>query len=456
MIIKVLHFFNQKRIFIGNLVLFFIILSSFSAVNVNSFEFTKNNQLLVFNQNSNFSLNGWNNFKEIQISPKTPVNNYQVKIELNSSNFNYYDAKIDGSDLRFTDLNNNSLNYWIEQWQNGGNSIIWVKVLNAGTTSIVMYYGNSSARSQSNGDNTFLFFDNFSRNFLDLSKWQIDSDEYSSITLNNNTVSLISTAPDPHYQYLALGFDNLTLEHGQTYGNTIDTSVMLRDNQLVIHDSVFSTGSNLALLDHNWITGEILWINSSLLQFENMNNNNISQLTTTMPRGELPISLSASGIINGIGTWYGIVLKSYFLAGEGTAVGFSCYQNTTYDSNEYPNLIVNWIYVRVLGNNAVYQVINYQQTNQNLSDSNNFSTLVIFGSLGIIGIICCIVIIRAKTYRNAVNKYEIHTPWNQQDRIQQFVSTRLLCINCNEKLNENDQLCGNCGARVFQYKQDKV
>ena len=441
---------------ICNAFLLLIVLLSISAFNMNSLESSQPKTTFVNSQSSVYPFNAWNYSKEILITPKTPVNNYQVKIELNSSNFFYNYANKDGNDLRFTDLNNNSLNYWIEQWQYGGNSTIWVKVTNAGTSAILMYYGNALAQNQSDGEKTFLFFDNFTGTALNLSKWQIDEDQYSVLNVSSGFVNLISTAPNSYYQYLTLGFDNLTLEHGQVYGNTNDTSVMLRNNQLVIHNLGITSFSNLIVPDHNWITGEIQWINSSFVQYLDSNNNNVSQLTTNMPQNELPISLGASGIINSIGTWYGMVLKSYFLAGKGTAIGFNCFQNTTYNSNEYPNLIVNWIYVRVLDNNAVYHVITYQQTNQNLSDSNNFPTLVIFGVLGVIGIIGCIVILRAKSYQKAMNKHENNTPWNRQDRIHQSDTHKFLCTNCNEKLLENDQFCGNCGRSVVHYKQDKL
>ena len=427
MIKKSKIFFNIKKGTSFYLVMFLLILFYVSAFNMNSVEISKINSIaLVNNQNITYSLNGWNYSKKIKIDPKTPVNNYQVKVDLNSSNFNYNYSNKDGSDLRFTDLNNNSLNYWIQQWQYGGNSTIWVKVNNVGTSAIIMYYGNPSAQSQSDGQKTFLFFDNFTENSLNTSKWIIDEDIYSVLSVNSGLVNLTSTAPNPYYQYLAIGFDNLTLHHGQTFGNTIDTSVMLRNNQLIIHNLDRTASSNLTVPEHKWIRGEIQWINSSFVQY--VDNNSVSQLTSNMPQNELPISLSASGIIYGPGTWYGIVLKSNFLAGEGTAVGFNCYQNTTYNSNEYPNLIVNWIYVRVLDNNSVYHWINNQQTQQtnqtsaslshnsslqttpaslsdystlqtttaSLSDYSTLQTTPAFEEFGLLGSLCCIYVVRKK------------------------------------------------------------
>ena len=85
----------------------------------------------------------------ITLNPATPVNNYQVKVQLNTSNFIYSHAKPDGSDVRFYDLSGNSLSYWIEQWNTSGESIIWVRIPASGTTSFYMQYGNPGATAVS-------------------------------------------------------------------------------------------------------------------------------------------------------------------------------------------------------------------------------------------------------------------------------------------------------------------
>ncbi|NTW32217.1 MAG: DUF2341 domain-containing protein, partial [Bacteroidetes bacterium] len=80
----------------------------------------------------------------------------------------------DGSDLRFTDTTCSVLNYWIERGVNTSTCEIWVKVpsIAASTNSrIFLFYGNSSAPAYSNGDNTFILFDDFNGSSLDLTKW---------------------------------------------------------------------------------------------------------------------------------------------------------------------------------------------------------------------------------------------------------------------------------------------
>ena len=78
----------------------------------------------------------------------------------------------DYSDLRFTTLDNTPRSYWIESYD-ADSATVWVKVPSIPTsgTQIYLYYGNSGAESASNGDTTFLFFDDFNETALNLTKW---------------------------------------------------------------------------------------------------------------------------------------------------------------------------------------------------------------------------------------------------------------------------------------------
>ncbi len=104
---------------------------------------------------------GWSFRQEINISNTAgDLTDYQVKIQLNSSNFDYSKANSTGKDIRFTNSTDDQIDYWIEKWDTTGNSYIWVKVpfLESNTnTTIYMYYGNSSASSASNRTNTMNF-----------------------------------------------------------------------------------------------------------------------------------------------------------------------------------------------------------------------------------------------------------------------------------------------------------
>ena len=106
----------------------------------------------------------WENFRSINLSAATPLANFQVKVTLSPGQ--YTNMKADGSDLRFYDNTNVNCNYWIEKWDTTATSVIWVKVITSGATSLKMYYGNPSATLASDGTNTFDFFDDFLGNTL--------------------------------------------------------------------------------------------------------------------------------------------------------------------------------------------------------------------------------------------------------------------------------------------------
>lgn len=101
-------------------------------------------------------LEGWQYRRKITITERSgnTLNNYQVRIQLSSADFDFSKANPDGSDIRFTASDKLTLlNYWIERWDPAsGTAVIWVKVPQipaSGTVDIYMYYGNPSATSLS-------------------------------------------------------------------------------------------------------------------------------------------------------------------------------------------------------------------------------------------------------------------------------------------------------------------
>ena len=93
------------------------------------------------------------------------LTDYQVRIDLDATNFDFSHFLNNGNDLRFTDAAGNVLPYWVELMDLvNQQATIWVKVPSIpanGSVDIYMYYGNDSAVSASNVDNTFLFGDDF-------------------------------------------------------------------------------------------------------------------------------------------------------------------------------------------------------------------------------------------------------------------------------------------------------
>ena len=132
----------------------------------------------------------WEYRRELTINSNDDLTDYQIKVELNSDNFDFSKAKSDGSDLRFTDSSDNALSYWIESYDSSGETaVVWVKAsLTSGDNILYLYYGNSAASSESNGDNTFLFFDDF--NAQDTDKWVETVPDGGSISYSDGRVNL--------------------------------------------------------------------------------------------------------------------------------------------------------------------------------------------------------------------------------------------------------------------------
>jgi uncharacterized repeat protein (TIGR01451 family) len=106
----------------------------------------------------------WHYRKPVIVSNSgSQLNNYQVLVKLDSSNFDFNKTKSDGSDVRFTAPDGITLiDYWIESWDKTSQlAYIWVEVplLANGNTSTYLYYSNQGASNNSNGSATFNFFE---------------------------------------------------------------------------------------------------------------------------------------------------------------------------------------------------------------------------------------------------------------------------------------------------------
>jgi hypothetical protein len=129
----------------------------------------------------------WKYQREINIMENsgTSLIDYQILIELKANDFPE-EAQSSGADIRFTDANGKELSYWMEGRDLAAKiGMVWVKVPNIpanGDARIRMYYGNPNAKSSSNGDATFEFFDDFDGTNLDSKKWKVEEWENHSIS----------------------------------------------------------------------------------------------------------------------------------------------------------------------------------------------------------------------------------------------------------------------------------
>lgn len=121
---------------------------------------------------------GWAFYRTITIdnSAGSDLTDYQAVFELNTTDL-VANGKLraDGADLRvFTD-DCTPLPFWGDSLGLSPTTRIWVKLpsLTAGASvDLQVYYGNATATSVADGDNTFIFFDDFSSGVVDPSKWE--------------------------------------------------------------------------------------------------------------------------------------------------------------------------------------------------------------------------------------------------------------------------------------------
>jgi hypothetical protein len=124
----------------------------------------------------------------------TSLSEYQVKLTVNTSSPILAGKMIStGDDIRFVDSGScNTMPYWIESGMNTATTVIWVKLPKLPSKAhrtIKMFYGNPSAIPASNGDSTFLIFDNFPGSQLS-TKWQnYENNAMYSILGNELTIT---------------------------------------------------------------------------------------------------------------------------------------------------------------------------------------------------------------------------------------------------------------------------
>lgn len=149
----------------ASLSILILVLILFSAIALST-EVLSSPQVYLSAKNVPWWNGNWNyRWPIIVTNPSTnSLYDYQVNVLLNFTNFDFTQAKADGSDLRFiyynsTDGTQNELNYWVESWNSTAwQASTWIKVPYIpakDTITIYIYYGNPNAESISNFDAVF-------------------------------------------------------------------------------------------------------------------------------------------------------------------------------------------------------------------------------------------------------------------------------------------------------------
>ncbi len=137
----------------------------------------------------------WNAKRSLDISSEFFVNNFTIRLVLNSSNINYGKTLDSGDDLRFLDYDENEeLGFWIETWVDGGTSIVWLHAPNLTAnvnTSFFMYYNNTGASSTSDIRIAYLFGEDF-RDDIGWSLSALDSIGDNMLSITGDSTATIS------------------------------------------------------------------------------------------------------------------------------------------------------------------------------------------------------------------------------------------------------------------------
>ena len=209
----------------------------------------------------------WSYRRNIELTPATNIDNYQIQLIIDSS-FDYTHFQANGEDLRFLDNSDDLLDYWIEEWNVGGSSIIWVNVENSGTSEIMMYYGNGLVSYGS-----VSYFDIFPI-LGDGSDGDVTIT--GSVNINSNIIVSGRTYPDGvFYQVNAIGSNTITTS---TNANGITSGDEILLINLQGNTSYYGNVGKNEFLQVASVSGNIITLESSISQIYGASTSN-SNLT---------------------------------------------------------------------------------------------------------------------------------------------------------------------------------
>ena len=209
----------------------------------------------------------------------------------------------DYDDIRFTDSSGTVLSCWIES-SSSSSATIWVKFpsIPAGSSTWYLYYGNASATAVSNGDATFLFFDDFTGSSIDKSKWTIET---GSPTISGGICALAATSgsndrivTNSSYGLSTIcrmrwktSVESAFISHGY-YSSAAERAALFCDGGKGYITSKQGTSTTTPHSNPytSYATWEIRRISGSAVEFV-YNNGTPTTVTTNITTNNIPISL---------------------------------------------------------------------------------------------------------------------------------------------------------------------
>ena len=244
--------------------------------------------------------------------------NYQLRLALmygsgtDSGNIIYLNShsQTDFDDIRFIASDDaTELDYWVERVIASTDCYVWVEVDSIPTTgaSIYIYYGNAGASSNTDGDDTFLLFDDFNDDAIDWNKWVWQNGTYGGVPvendgnlmLNDTTDRTIVTSVDTYsggvavYAYIrfldyrAYGFAEYTPTWQSDMAIWADYGATERVSTA---DESAQTNTNYGQLENSWHKMAVKWFSSSRVEFL-YDWTSAANHTTNIPDGtpEIPV-----------------------------------------------------------------------------------------------------------------------------------------------------------------------
>src|SRR3989338_144845 len=186
----------------------------------------------------------WRYSKEIFVQEQSLTNltDYSVKVILNESTFDYAKANVDGSDIRFSTAEGNSLSYFIDAWNKKGESVLWVKIpaLEANETKTIrMYYGNPKAETESSGDAVFELYDGFDGTDINFEKWTFD-DKGGVYPAGNSSTYVVSNGTFRVHAENIAGTDSRVSGLGLMAQKNVNFSAMLEFKARIINQTGYT------------------------------------------------------------------------------------------------------------------------------------------------------------------------------------------------------------------------
>ncbi len=415
---------------------------------------------------------------------------YQVLVNINIKNLMFDSGKSD-QNIAFYDEKKVSLNYWLEEWdETSGNAKIWVKipVLKANETKNLIM--DLSGNGESNGEATFVFFDDFNQSKLDNKKWQEDVSSNYDETLDlgiSYSVLRINTSAgnsDPEGSHalvksitkfspnVALRIkerDNTSSWYPGNFGfgqyHPLPSSSVIKG--IYSHEKYgffnFNNSYGSFQPDHSnyhitpdyastsyprdkwtpdaeWHTFDIIWQNSSSKLFKDENIMADISLSSTIPSVPLPVAmgdLGQWGAVSSTETNVDWIIVRKFVEPEPNAIISEAYRpestNAAIEEEKGNNIINEPDDKSIVEVQASSTPTANAEKNDKRPPSFPISNVVFYSFILIVILVCILLIWVAKRSR---------------DNKKANVETKL-CLKCGTVTDKSIDKCAKCGSNNF-------